>query len=240
MMISKRFENIAISIIAVALIQGCAGTTVYKMASAPSTSSQNQLSSSKFYKPADLRYSVTVSGIEMHLKLWNERSTRSYNTSFIVPIETGVYGMVYVGKKPFIIDLALRADEAGAAYGPLSTELFLASKTKPVQPSKVIVSEKPGLLSRPYFRVPCVYYKMPPDSTILSAGTVVLPSKYDEGENDKGIKDRWLCVQLHFDVPTPDPSEQFQLKLGSITTPEGKHIRPIINFSPVMFKTFAQ
>jgi hypothetical protein len=57
-------------------------------------------------------------------------------------------------------------------------------------------------------------------------------------ENKDWSVPHWTCIQFRFDVSTPDPSKKFQLKLGETVKPNGDRIRPVIYFSPVVYKNY--
>jgi len=218
------------------LASGCTGM-LYTMISSPSIKKPSTVPDNKVRLYEDIRHSVTVFGIEIYPHVINDKAIRDYNTSLIVPFEVKPQGMNY--GRPFVIDLALRTENEGISYAPLFTEVVLAGNTESVYPEKIIISEDAGMSKPPlYIRVPCLYNKMPATSTILSKGSVTLPSKYSGSNSRKIVKDRWLCVQLQFDIPTPDPSVRFRLKLGEIVMPNGKHVRPTIYFSPEIYKEF--
>jgi len=219
-----------------ALLLSCTGM-VFTKVSSPSLTEPSNTDNNKVERFEDIVHSVTVSEIEIYPFVLTSKIIHDYNTSLIIPFDIGQRESMTYGK-PFGIDLALRAKDNGASFSPLSTELLFAGKTELIYPAEVITSENPGILGPPHFLRPCTYGRMPPGSKILSAGTVTIPSKYSVGSSGNIVNDRWLCVQLQFDIPTPDPSERFQLQLGEIITPEGKHVHPTIYFSPKIYKEF--
>lgn len=215
----------------------CSGLS-YNMMSQHSLTEASTFSSHETYKLSDLLHSVTISGIELDTYLFNTRALRSYDTSLIVPIRESLRGsgMGYVGRKPFIINLRIRVEGDRATFDPFSTELHIEGNDEAILPSEVFRDRKNNIA--------CVYSDIPKNMGVeVTEGLVSIFNKRrvltKKGtENEDWSVPHWTCVQFRFDVPTPDPSTRFRLKLGTIMKPDGEELRPTIYFAPVTYKIY--
>jgi len=214
---------------------GCSAV-VYRMASQPSPTETGKFSSSEVYQLSDFPDSITLSGIELDTYLFNARTLRGYDTSLVVPVPMKQVDsdMGNIGQVPFVINLRMRAKGKDATFEPLSTELYLEGSSKAMFPKKIF-KDRDKLNA-------CTYENMPADFRIaVTEGVVRLFNKFTiltaAGEETKDWSvPHWTCIQFRFDVPTPDPSNKFRLKLGEIVKPNGEHIRPTIYFLPVTYR----
>lgn len=220
------------------LLSGCSGI-VYEMGSYSSLAKISKFQSDEVYKLEDISpNTISVSGIDILVWLFNTRTIREYNTSFIIPYrtwtptKTGEYGMSNIGQQPFTIDIYLIADGNHAAFHPFTTALYLKNDYKPIYPSKVFNS---GASTRCGERIRGVVASM---KTPVTRESVSLANKFDLAESERKFKANWTCLELVFNIATPDPSERFRLEFGDIVTPDGTKIRPTIFFSPVTYKEY--
>jgi len=216
---------------------GCSGLQ-YNMASRPSLTESNKFPVNEYYKLGDILHRMTISGVELEAILSNTRTLRSYDTSLFVPIKEGLHGAGKgdIGRKPFIINLRMRVEGDGATFNPFSTELHIEGNDEAIFPNKVF-RDRNKLNA-------CTYSDMPKNLGVeVAEGLVPIFNKH-RVFTKKGVENKdwsvphWTCVQFRFDVPTPDPSTKFRLKLGEIIKPDGKHIRPTIYFMPVTYKIY--
>lgn len=211
---------------------GCAGI-VHTMGSQASLTKTTDFSSEKIYPYNVLKELpggtnnplITETGIEITVLPFNNRVLRSYDTSLIIPIPVSTprekEGIPLIQEHPFIIILRMRANGEGSIFKPSGTELFLEPHKKPVAPMNVVL---------PMNYRDCLD-KNPSSGIDVTKTTIPILNKSDENSSTT----QWTCIQLIFDIQTPDPSQKFRLKLGDILTPSGEHDQPTIYFSPVTF-----
>jgi len=231
----SRWSSLAMLCVVSIVLQGCSAT-VYWLTSTESLSKVNPYSSSRYYTWADTGETLVDSGIEFSPWLYNNRMLHYYQ--FFVPVDTFIKppskprekGMSSIGRSPFDIDISFRADGDGATFDVFATELYLEGHATPISPSSVLKMRYPYT---------CVGVAGLKGLVKINASDGIIPvvNKSRFMENDqKSLGYQWTCVEISFDIPTPDPSEKFQLKLGEIVTPEDKRIRPMIYFYPVTIK----
>ncbi|VAW78448.1 hypothetical protein MNBD_GAMMA13-2170, partial [hydrothermal vent metagenome] len=192
----------------------------------------------KAYKLKDLPDSTTMNGIEFDAYLFNTRTLRSYDTSLIIPIRENMRGtgIGHIGRRPFVIDLSMRTEGNGATFDPFSTELYIEGDDEAILPSKILRDRRNNIA--------CAYSDMPKNVGVEVTEEPVPIFNKNRVLTKSGIENKdwnvphWTCIQFRFDVPTPDPSKKFRLKLGAIVKPNGEHIRPTIYFVPVTYKSY--
>jgi len=221
---SMRLALVPALVCMLAFQYGCV-SKVYSLKSQGSLSETSSLSPAKIYGlselPVGLRdTNMQISGVEIATRLYNERTLRSYDISFVVPIPEKVKeASTIIGQRPFKIILYMRAKESGVIFDPDGSMLYMKGDSMPLFPSKVLTGKEKRLI------LDC-------DDNIVS-GSVLLFHK--NKQTTDAAKLQMTCLQLQFNVATPDPSERFYLKLGKIITSSGGSIQPIIYFSPVNY-----
>jgi len=210
------------------LLSGC-GVHYVKQVSYASLSSSGANSEITMYEIYTSYLSIDK--VQISALVGNYKVLKGYEEVGYVPIKHLEEGTIAeYQKKIFAIGLRLRADGDGATFAPLSTKLYL-KKQSVIYPGKV-------------------FYTAGKDANCLGVDTsrfslvkednVPIPNRpsvfKSKGNNEAQTENDWACIQLHFDVPTPDPSQKFRLELGEITNPEGKQLHPTIYFRPVTVK----
>ncbi len=215
---------------------GCSAV-VYRMASLPSPTETGKFSGSEIYQLSDFPDSITLSGIELDTYLFNTRTLRGYETSLIVPIPTKQVDsdMGDIGRVPFVVNLRMRVEGEGATFNPFSTELHIEGSDKTIFPNEVF-RDRAKLAACGYHNMPSSVGVEVTESIVHVFNKFVVLTKKGE-ENEDWSAPHWTCIQFRFNVPTPDPSKKFWLKLGEIVKPNGEHIRPTIYFSPATYRT---
>ena len=216
---------VVILMCALVTLHGCSGKVIY-LKSQGSLNETSLYSPTKIYGLSELPLGLRdtqmrVTGVEIDANLNNSRTVRSYDTSFGVPIAEKTpdgTGTFEIGRRPFRVVLHIRTEEPGFIFSPATSMLYIRTSPEPLLPSKVLFGKRNDL--KTYFNC---------DTGGIITGSVVLFSKQQE----EAAKLPMSCIQLQFDLPTPDPSEKFHLKLGEIVTPSGELICPTIYFSPV-------
>lgn len=208
---------------------GCAAK-LYSLESRESLS-EGAFSPTKIYArsrlPGGWRSPLKVSGVEMKTYLFNSKTVREDDISFIVPIPLKIpegTGIGHIGRRPFNIILSMRAEHDSATFNPTGTLLYMETLPAPISSTEVLLGKK----------VPedCAYGNPPTSAVDKVDKPVPIPSKVP-GVTRAEESTHAICLYFLFDVATPDPSETFHLKLGEIITPSGESIRPMIYFSPV-------
>lgn len=208
-----------------ALVSQCScASKAYFLKSQGSLSEISPFSSTKTYALSELPIGLNdsqmkLSGVEIATWLYNERTMRSYDISFGVPIPEKVNVEPTVGKQPFKIILHMRSETSGTTFDPLESMLYMKELPEPLSPSMVLL----GREKRSYFECE--------DDTVT--GPIFLFYKKDRTTDAAELP--MTCLQLQFDMFTPDPSEKFHLKLGPIKTPSGESLQPTIYFAPVTY-----
>jgi len=172
---------------------------------------------------------MTVSGVEMATQLFNERTLRSYDISFVVPIPEKIVDTA-IRTRPFLINLRMRADGDVATFDASASELYFEGQVAPIKVDKAL------LVQRAYWG----YYDIPAGAVEPVRGKIAIFNKQTVmTASGKEITDMSIphktYLQLRFDVETPDPSEKFHLKLGTVITPSGESVRPTIYFTPINY-----
>lgn len=203
---------------------GCA-RKAYFLKSQGSLSETGSFSFAKIYGLSELPVSLRdtnmqISGVDIATRLYNERTLRSYDISFAVPIPEKVKeASTLIGQRPFKIIFYMRAKESGVIFEPDGSMLYMKGNSKPLFPSKVLTVKEKRLI------LDC-------DDNIVSGSVLLFHKNKQTTDADKL---QMTCLQLQFDVATPDPSERFHLKLGKIITSSGESIQPTIYFAPVNY-----
>jgi len=213
---------------------GCSAVA-YRLASQPSLSKTRVFSGNKIYSLGDLLNSIALGDFEFDTYLFNTKTLRGYDTSLVVPIPTKQENSEIgsIGRKPFIINLRIRTKTEDATILPFLSELYLRRDEVAIRPSEVYTGTRNGDCGSSAILAKTVIHGSP--VPILNKRNII---DAEGNEIDDWSILHWTCLQLRFDVETPDPSKSFRLKLGDISAPEGDHIRPMIYFSPVTYKMF--
>jgi len=241
-MVIERYGSRALLFAAFCLMSSCLGMhTDHIVISAPSLTVHDEFELNKVYQRSSVAR-IVLSGIEIDAFLYNAVLAQHYDQNLIIPIPTmreprESSSVRAMGESPFIIVLGFRASNNHTTFYPFSSQLYTEGKNKPVVPEKITSRERKFAVSRPVL-YPCLYeYSKRFDNWSVSTGPLTIPKQMiHKTPTNSNFEERWLCVKMYFDTPTPNPFEKFQLKLGEIVMPDGKRIRPIIYFSPVVIR----
>jgi len=214
------------------LLSGCSAQ--YILASNPSLKENNGLLPDKTYSLNDMTFTMSSDGIEISPVIGNEKVLHGHEeVAVLIPYRRWGERKLSVGSKPLRISLYIRAEGAGALFSPAGTKLFLGGDSVSAYPTKIVRVEKTR---------ECLFDNPSSGSVVSGDSAINLFNKLtvltDTGSEiqDWSIP-HWTCVQFYFDVAMPDPSNNFRLQLGKITTPQQKLIQPTIYYSPITYRS---
>lgn len=222
-------------------LSGCS-MTIHSTRSFPSLLEENEFAEKELDPLDDLPATrISVSGIDIDIRIHNDVTLRAYDTSFMIPIKTYDARTDQSGSDkgdiPFNIDLYLIADGEGATFTPSSTKLYFDKNPAPIYPVSIYGSEKGVRCGKRPIRTHI--YTTNIDNHPITIEPVSVVNKHTMKEGEETHLANQTCIRLAFDVATPEPSQKFHVHLGNIKTSSGKTIGPVIYFNPVYYKSWS-
>ncbi len=113
-----------------------------------------------------------------------------------------------------------------------NAKLFLNRENKEIPPMAVYTADAD-------IELDCLLYKKNDLKLPLASSEIHIPEKTKKLSNSDNPQN-WKCIKYVFNIPTPDPLENFSLIIGSITERNlGIRNELIIYFSPRYIKTLS-